>query len=99
MRDETLHVIARIRAAQDSVEPVRRALEALIEPTRDEDGCLRYDLFSSEEDPAEFLFVEEWRDASALEAHFVTNHFRAAGESMNGRLAVQTTVSRYRQIG
>ena len=42
--------------------------------TRAEVGCLKYEFFSSTEDPNRFFVFEEWTDVAALRAHFETPH-------------------------
>jgi quinol monooxygenase YgiN len=78
MPEETLKVIARIRARPEKIEEMRALLTGLVGPTRAEPGCLRYELLHNTADPADFTFVEEWRDDAALESHFNTGHVQAA---------------------
>ncbi len=98
MRDGKLCVVARVRATYDQTERVREILEELVEPTRAEAGCHRYDLFVSEEDPGEFVFIEEWEDETALTSHFATTHFEASGAALTGLLAEPTTILRYSRV-
>jgi quinol monooxygenase YgiN len=49
-------------------------LEDLIEPTRREPGCLRYELWNNQSVPTDFTFIEEWASEAALEAHMRTPH-------------------------
>jgi quinol monooxygenase YgiN len=78
MAEQTLRVIAHIKARPGKVEEMRALLAGLIGPTRAEPGCLRYELLHSLTDPLDFTFVEEWRDGSALDSHFNTGHLKAA---------------------
>jgi quinol monooxygenase YgiN len=78
MREDTLGVIARIKVRPEMIEEAGRVLKGLVEPTRDEEGCLHYLLLRNKEDPTEFIFVEEWEDEAALERHANTEHVRAA---------------------
>ena len=48
---EPLTVIAFMRAAAGKREELKAALEALIEPAKQEDGCVNYDLHQGVEDP------------------------------------------------
>lgn len=73
-----LNVVAVITAQPGSAAEVRAALQALVEPTRGEPGCLRYELFVSGMDPDTFITVEEWRSAADLEAHLQTDHVQQA---------------------
>ncbi|SJN09426.1 hypothetical protein FM113_06145 [Leucobacter sp. 7(1)] len=50
----------------------------LIRATREEAGCLSYELLADVEDPAAFVLAECWRSEADLEAHTRTPHFREA---------------------
>jgi quinol monooxygenase YgiN len=59
----------------------------VIQATRAERGCLRYDLTSSLMDPLTFVFVEQWESRAALDAHFETPHLRRWRELCQGYVA------------
>ena len=65
---------------------MRQALRALVPPTREEEGCLAYELFESGSAPGVFVTQERWRGQDDLDAHLQTAHvaqaFAAAGESL-----------------
>ncbi len=44
--------------------------------TRQEPLCLAYDLFEDRKQPGHFIFIEEWPDQAALDAHCASEHFR-----------------------
>jgi quinol monooxygenase YgiN len=50
-------------------------LTALVRPTRNEEGCLLYDLHRSTDVPGDFLFFEIWASREAHAAHKQTPHF------------------------
>ncbi len=66
----SLHLIAMFTAKRGRTDELRSLLESLVEPTREEAGCLDYRLMADTEDDRKFVFVEEWRDSAALDAHF-----------------------------
>jgi quinol monooxygenase YgiN len=69
MSNQSLRVIARVVANDHSIEPLKAILISLVAPTREEAGCLQYNLYQNQNDPREFTFIEEWASAAALEAH------------------------------
>ncbi|PSF34573.1 antibiotic biosynthesis monooxygenase [Aphanothece hegewaldii CCALA 016] len=71
----TIRVLAKVITFPDKLEETKALLMSLIEATRQENGCLRYELWQNQEKPTEFSFVEEWADQAALDAHFQTPHF------------------------
>jgi quinol monooxygenase YgiN len=50
-------------------------LTALVRPTKNEEGCLLYDLHRSTDVPGDFLFYEIWSSREAHTAHKQTPHF------------------------
>lgn len=81
-----LSVVAVLTAKPGQEDVVRQALRALVSPTREEEGCLAYDLFESGAAPGVFLTQERWRGQDDLDAHLQTPHvaqaFASAGESL-----------------
>jgi quinol monooxygenase YgiN len=56
---------------------LQRHLLVLVEHTRREEGCIQYDLHVSPSDPCQFLFVENWITAEALDRHANSPHMHA----------------------
>ncbi len=80
-------VVAHIQAKPGQEAAVRAVLEGFLAPTRQEDGCLRYDLFVDADDPAKFTFIEEWSSREALNAHGQSAHITAGRAKMPDLLA------------
>jgi quinol monooxygenase YgiN len=72
-----LTVVAMFEAKPGKEVALRAALLGLLEPTRQEPGCLNYDLHESAENPAKFLFHENWTSKAHLEAHSQSAHLQA----------------------
>ncbi|MDQ0509946.1 putative quinol monooxygenase [Ancylobacter amanitiformis] len=70
-----LKVIAQDFMRVESIDLVLPLYRELVEKTRQEAHCLAYDLFIDQKDPGHFVFVEEWPDRAALDAHCRTEHF------------------------
>jgi quinol monooxygenase YgiN len=73
-RRDLLTVIAYMRAAPGKRDELRQALEALIEPTRQEKGYVNYDMHQGIEDPDQFFFYENWESGEDLDAHIAAPH-------------------------
>jgi len=73
----TLTVVAKIVAKNDSIESVKSEMLKLIDPTRNEDGCIEYNLHQDNENPAVFIFYETWKSSACLESHMNTDHFKS----------------------
>jgi quinol monooxygenase YgiN len=98
MSREIVHVIATFVAAPGKEDELEQALVALVEPTRREAGCLRYDLVRGHGKSAEFAFIEEWESAAHLDAHAQTEHLRAAQTRVAPLLGAPASIERYRRV-
>ncbi len=81
-RRDLLTVIAHMRAKPGKEQDLHDALAALVEPTRQENGCVNYDMHQGVEDPALFYFYENWESAEALDAHLQTPHLVDLGAQL-----------------
>lgn len=98
MAQETVHVLAIYFAAMGKEKELEATLRQLVEPSRAEPGCLRYDLFCSHDGYGEFIFFEEWASMEALEAHRQTEHLRLARERAQSSVGSLPRVNVYRQV-
>lgn len=80
MTTPTMHVVARIVALAGWEDALRLALLELVGQTRQEPGCIRYDLFQNPADSTEFVTMEEWQDEAAIATHL-------AGDAVQSALA------------
>lgn len=76
--NSAVRVVARLVSKPDKVEEFKAILLTIIEPTRKEAGCTRYELLQNSSDPTDFTFVEEWESGAALDAHMGQPHIGAA---------------------
>jgi quinol monooxygenase YgiN len=86
---------ATVRALPGQEAVIRAALLDMVAPSRDESGCLCYNLHESQEEPGLFIFYEQWTDQAAFDAHLETPHFLGLDAKIDGRteppvLAFQT---------
>lgn len=77
MSAKTVTVVATFEARPGQEAKLRAALTGLVAPTRQEAGCLNYDLHILPDNPAKFLFHENWTTKAALDAHLQTPHIQA----------------------
>lgn len=74
---KTVTVVATFHARPGKESELRAALIGLVAPTRKEAGCVNYDLHVAADDPAKFLFHENWTSKVALDAHLKMPHVQA----------------------
>jgi quinol monooxygenase YgiN len=101
MPQDTVHVIAIFYAEIGKEDEMESVLRDLIEPTRRETGCIRYDLLRSLKGAqyVEFVFVEEWVSEEALDAHGQSEHLKGLRDRIRGSMGSLPRVIRYRQVG
>jgi quinol monooxygenase YgiN len=69
--------LAFFRAKPGQTKSLGNALTDLVDATRQEAGCISYDLHKSLEDPDSWFVYENWRSSADLDAHMQTAHIKA----------------------
>jgi quinol monooxygenase YgiN len=77
MNAKTVTVVATFEAKPGREAELKNALIGLLAPTRQEPGCLNYDLHQSPDEPGKFLFHENWTSRELLDAHLKSPHIAA----------------------
>ena len=95
MSKPTLRVVARLVAFPDKVAELKSLLLSIIEPTRQEAGCIKYELLQNQVDPTDFTFVEEWESAALLEQHLASTHIQTAVQQLEGLAVGPPDIRRY----
>lgn len=92
-------VVARMKAKPGREEALREALLALIPPTRQEPGCLQYDLHESTETSGTFVFLENWRSKEELDTHLTRPHLKDFLARAEELLAEPPEITLWKRIG
>ena len=82
-----LTIVANIKANEDKIELVKAELLKLIEITRTEAGCLNYDLHQDNDNPAHFMFYENWETRELWQAHMGNQHLQDYMAATEGAVA------------
>jgi len=98
MAEDTLRVVARVKARPNKVHELLSLLSSLVEPTRKEPGCIHYELLQNNEDSTDFTLIEEWQSNMALQSHFATKHFKEALAKMPNLVASEPDIQRYHLV-
>ena len=91
----SIRIIARFIARPDAIDALRAECLAMLEPTRKETACNRFELLTNSSNPAELTFVEEWADQAAIDAHMATPHLKAVVTNTQPLLAEALDVRFY----
>jgi len=81
-----LTIVAKILVKKDFVDAVKTELIKLIVPSRNESGCIEYNLHQDNEDPAVFVFYETWESVSFFEKHTGTDHYKTYVRAIDGMI-------------
>ena len=82
-----LTIVARIEANPGKVELVKAELLKLLEPTLKEAGCIQYDLHQDNENPAIFMFYENWESRELWQEHMNNTHLAEYMKATEGAVA------------
>lgn len=93
----TLTIVANIKAKTDHVELVKAELEKLISVTRAETGCINYDLHQDNDNPAHFMFYENWQSRELWQAHMNNQHLADYVKATEGAVA-EFTINEMTQV-
>ena len=82
-----LTIVARIEANPNKIELVKTELLKLIPITLAETGCLQYDLHQDNENPAVFVFYENWESRELWQQHMGNTHLAEYMQATEGAVA------------
>ncbi|KJZ09275.1 antibiotic biosynthesis monooxygenase [Marinomonas sp. S3726] len=93
-----LTIVANIKAHEDKIELVKAELLKLIDITRAEEGCINYDLHQDNENPAHFMFFENWETRELWQTHMGNQHLQDYMAATEGAV-VEFTLNEMSHIG
>ena len=99
MAEKQITLIAKIKAKDGCQEQLKQLAMSMLEPTRAEDGCIKYDLHIHSEDKAYFMFYEIWASKEALDEHIATPHLQNLLEKGKDLMAEPLDVAIWKKIG
>lgn len=92
-----LTIIANITAHPEQIDFVKAELVKLIEVTRAEAGCINYDLHQDINNPAHFMFYENWQTRELWQAHMANQPLQDYINATQGAVA-EFTLSEMQHI-
>jgi len=94
---DVLTAVTFIQGKPEMETEVKRELQSLTAPTRAEAGNLGYDLYQSADRPGEFMRLEVWRNADALELHKASPYLKASFERRKDQ-GWMTEITRWKRV-
>jgi quinol monooxygenase YgiN len=100
MTDGPIVLDVHFEAAPGREEDLARELFALVEPTRQETGCLAYELHVDPENPGKLMFYEKFADQAAIDFHVSTPYFKKfLSYRENSDPVAGVTLTRWKSLG
>lgn len=94
-----LRIIARIQVKTGTEADFELLANELVLHSREELGCLAYDLWRVEgESEGSYAFIEHYVDSAAADAHRRTKHFRQIGRKLGEYLAGAPEVMQLKSV-
>ena len=69
VKTDEIHIICRLRCEEQNRERVRELLLEYVESSRQEEGCLYYNIFQEKDDLNAFFILDGWKNQTAVDAH------------------------------
>ena len=67
--DNKIVCIAEFIAKEDKINELKAALNSLLKPTKNEEGCVSYELHQALDNPYKFTMIEKYKDQAAFDFH------------------------------
>lgn len=93
-----IEIIAQGQFKPECVEIFKQLAHEMIVKTRQEPGCVSYQLCQDLSDSNTFAFVETWQDQAAIDSHNQTPHFTSIVPQFADLLAAPMEVKLYTVI-
>lgn len=87
-----------LKAKNGKREKLQEELLKLINPTRKEEGCLKYTLFEDKNQAGTFYMQESFKDYEAFKVHIDTAHFKNFASQKNELLLEPVQLIELQQV-
>jgi quinol monooxygenase YgiN len=91
-------VVAQISSQPDAEPAIKQILQDLVGASRNEPGCHGYNVFQNNENPLEFLTIENWADQASADTHLASPHVALAIAQATPLLRQPPIIRHYVQI-
>lgn len=91
-------VVATFIVKEDEIEAGKALIEAFVEPSLKQKGCLFYNVYQSNETPSEFVVVDGWETDGDLNHHATSEVVADIVGKLTPLLQQPAQVKAYRKI-
>lgn len=97
--DGQVIIAAKMHVKEDCIGEFKKIAAPLIEATRQEEGCVRYELYQDASDSTVFFFYEVYADRAAQELHSGSDYLGLFSEQRADMLSQPSNVTIYDVVG
>ena len=91
-------IVAKHFIKDDKIAEFLDMAKGLVDTTKQEDGCMKYDLYQDVKNPKVISIIEEWGNSTALDRHSSSEHFRRIVPILSGFTEKQTEINIYKKV-
>ena len=93
-----IKVVAKNFAKEDKIDEIIELSKELVEITRKEKGCIKYEMYQDEQDATILTMIEEWENKEALEEHLKSEHFNRIVPRMGKLMLKEADINIYNKL-
>lgn len=72
-----VNIVAQFFIQEGKLEEALKVITELVEKTRQEAGCIKYEVYQDDKDSNHLILLEEWESQAILDKHSASDHFKA----------------------
>lgn len=93
-----IHIVAKNSVKKSQVETFKVLTKELILKSKEEEGCIAYDLYEDMNNPTVLTFIEIWADERAIEQHSKSEHFKKIVPKLGKLVDGEKEVKLYKKV-
>ena len=77
--DYKMMIIAKLSVKPEKIKDFNEVAKEMVEKSNTESGCSFYQLYQNPFDNSKYVVVEEYKNQTAVDAHFASDYYKAFG--------------------
>ncbi|GAB6395561.1 MAG: antibiotic biosynthesis monooxygenase [Bacteroidales bacterium] len=91
-----LVIVATVTIHDGYKDELLNAFRDVIAATRQEEGCISYNVYEDVSNPSTLTFIEYWASQSAIDRHNQTAHLQGFVKALEGKAHLSATVMKHK---
>lgn len=93
-----IKVVTKNFVKEENLGEILEIYKELVDLTRKEKGCIRYELYQDEKNPTILTMIELWESKMDLEEHFKSEHFTRIVPQLKEFMTRETEINVYNKM-